>query len=148
MKDVYSDALKIILAKRRTRKEVTGLLIKKGYDEQDARDAAEYYAEKEYIDEKDYALRFAHDAAKIKGYGAHRIRMQLKEKGVPEEYINEALSQTEFDLQKQIIKKYGDSGKYTFKEKQKIINHFTRKGFSPGRVQEEVNNLYETEEDL
>lgn len=78
MSQINSDALRIILAKRRTALEVVRLLVKKGYDEDEAWEAADRYRAMGYIDHEDYARRFVHDAAKIRKLGPVRIKMELK----------------------------------------------------------------------
>lgn len=146
MKDVYSDALKIILARRRTKKEVADLLVKKGYEPDAAAEAVERYAGQGYIDEADYAMRYAHDAARIKGYGKNRIKMTLREKGVSDEHIDRALEETNFDLESEIIKKYGGEGTITYKEMNKRCAAFIRRGFSQGEVTRKMKELYQIKE--
>ena len=153
MKDAYSEALKIILARRRTCKEVYELLVKKGYEPEPAEDAVNHYREQGYLDDGDYAERYAHDAARIKGFGRNRIKMALREKGVSEEYIDRALESTTFDRKSEIIKKYGGEGQITFKEMNKRCATFMRRGFSQGEVTRmmkelyQINENYETEDD-
>ncbi len=145
--DVYSDALKIILAKRRTKKEVYLLLLKKGYEEQDAQNAVEYYEEREYIDDADYARRYAHDAAKIGGKGRNRIERELLEKGVLEEYIFKAFEEIEFDVKEKMHKKFGE-GTIDLKTCEKIKNHFLRKGFTYEEINRAVSELYTVKRDF
>ncbi len=146
MKDVYSEALKIVLARRRTQKEVSDLLIKKGYEAHEAHEAAQHYAEQGYIDDADYAIRYAHDAARIKGYGEHRIRMALREKGVDGQYIDDAIADTEFNIKEVIIKKFGQPRKVTYEQMNKMCAAIIRRGFSPGEVTRTVKEIYEIEE--
>ncbi len=139
--DVYSDALKIILAKRRTKKEVYEALLKKGYEEHDAQNAVEYYEEREYLDDADYARRYTHDAAYIGGKGKNRIEHELLEKGICEEYIFKALSGIEFNVKEKMQKKFGE-GEIDYKSFEKIKNHFLRKGFTYSEINEAASELY------
>jgi len=145
MTDVYSEALKIILRKRRTQKEVVDRLVKTGFELSEAEEAANYYRENGYIDHADYAKRFSRDAAKVKGYGAERIKMALKQKGIEENFIEEALEEIEFNIIDKMIKKCGEGGSITYKTAQKIRNHFITKGYSFDEINEAIKTLYTIE---
>ena len=138
------EALKIILTKKRTAKQVYEKLILKEYSEEEAKEAVEYYKEKGYIDERDFAGRYARDAAKIKGWGAGRIKCELKMRGISEEDAEEALNDIEFDVTSLMKKKFPVCG--DLKEKQKIINHFLRRGFSFREVSDAFKENYSLNE--
>ena len=138
------EALKIILTKRRTAKQVYEKLLLKEYSEDEAAEAVEYYKEKGYIDEKDFAGRYARDAANIKGRGAARIRCELKMRGISDEDADEALKDIEFDVASLMIKKFPICR--DIKEKQKIINHFLRRGFSFGEINDAFKENYSLNE--
>lgn len=142
MSDIYSDALKAALIKRRTEKEVSEILQKKGYGEDEAKEAAAYYREKGYIDHEDFAVRYSHDAAYIKGQGPVRIRRTLKEKGIEDEIIEKALSETKFEIKSLMAKKYGEGVDKTYKEIVKIKNHFYLKGFPMSLIDDAIKELY------
>lgn len=141
MSDIKSDALRIILSKRRTEKQIVEALIKRGYPEDEAREAVSYYRENGYIDHRDYAVRFAHDAAYIKGFGPIRIARDLTERGVDTVDIDNALSIITFDILSPMERRFG-RGEKSYDEIQKIYQHFMRKGFSFTDIKEAVNALY------
>ena len=140
MNDIKSEALRLALSKRRTKKQIVEKLIGKGFEPGEAEDAAEYYAEAGYIDHRDYARRFANDAANIKGYGPDRIRRDLRERGVEEEYIEEALSGIEFDLKPIMQKKFKECE--DTKTMNRIINCFLRRGFSFDEIKNAIREVY------
>lgn len=142
--DAKSVALRLVLTKKRTEKEVTDILIKKGFSEEDAFSAAAYYKQNGYIDHADYAKRFVHDAAFIKGYGPHRIKQALKERGVEDALIDSALLNIEFDLVSPMEKRFG-SGCRSEKERFKIFNYFYRKGFASDAIKKAMDVLFENE---
>jgi len=138
------EALKIILTKKRTAKQVYEKLLKKEYDEREASEAVAYYIENGYIDEFDYALRYSRDAANLKGYGKVRIKADLKARGVSDEDIDAAVSDIEFDVLPLMKKKFPTCE--SLKEKQKIINHFLRRGFTFSEINEAFKENYSFDE--
>ncbi len=141
MDDVKSAALRLVLSKRRTEKEVSEALVRKGFAPDDAQEAAAYYRQNGYIDHADYARRFAHDAAAIKGFGPQRIKRDLSMRGVEEEYIDAALSEIEFDVYTPMENRFG-RGARTEKELGRIYQHFCRKGFAPSAIRKAMDALY------
>lgn len=140
--DAHSAAMRAILIKRRTAKEVADILIKKGFSEEEAQEAAEYYKKAGYIDNADYARRYARDAAAIGKKGPQRIIRELRERGVEDEFIFAALDETEFDLDALMEKKFGRGRELDLKEKNKIYSHFIYKGFDTGEISRAVARLF------
>ena len=136
-------ALKIILRRRQSGKQIYEKLLEKGFEENEAEEAVSYYKEKGYIDDKDYARRFTSDAIKIKGHGKSRIIRDLKTKGISDEDIEEVLSDAFFELAPIMLKKFPACE--SIKEKNKIINHFLRKGFSFGEINDALRENYPQE---
>jgi len=141
MDDVKSAALRLVLGKRRTEQEVTQALIKKGYQAEQAAEASAYFRMNGYIDHADYARRFSHDAALIKGFGPQRIIRELSLRGIEEEYIDTALAEIEFDIRTPMESRFGN-GVRTKKELLRIYNHFLRKGFAPAVIRKAMDALY------
>jgi len=141
MTDVKSAALRLVLSKRRTEKEVVNSLVQKGYAPPDAEEAAAYYRSEGYIDHADYARRFAHDAAVLKGHGPQRIARALSERGVEEEYILDALSAIEFDIETPMEARFG-KGSRSLKEINRIFQYFSRRGFASSAIRRAMDALY------
>lgn len=140
MENVYSEALRLALLKRRTKKEVVEKLIDKGFESSLAEEAADYYMEAGYIDHRDYAKRYTHDSVKIKGYGKERIKLELKRKGIEDEIIDAALSDIEFDLESLMKKRFPSCSDE--KQMNKIFNFYYRRGFTPEEIKNASKNLY------
>ncbi len=141
MDDAKSAALRLVLSKKRTEKEVFEALIKKGFSPDSAKEAAAYYRQNGYIDHADYARRFSHDAARIKGHGPERIRRDLSMRGIEEEFIDAALGELDFDLGSVMKARFGE-GRRTEKELARIYGYFCRKGFAPAYVRSVMGALY------
>lgn len=142
MEDIYGEALKLILQRKRTKKEITDKLLQKGFDLEKAKEAVRYYSEAGYVDNRDYAARYAHDAAKIKGYGRWRIELELKNKGVEEEIISEVLDGIDFDLEGLMKKRFPPKGRLDARGIKKIADFYYRRGFSSGEIADTIRKLY------
>ena len=141
MDEAKSAALKLVLTKRRTEKEVVEKLKAKGFSTEDAISAASYYREAGYIDHHEYALRFSHDAAYIKGFGPLRIRRDLLSRGIEEIFISDALATISFDVKDAMQMKYG-SGQKSEKELFQIYQYYARKGFAPECIRDALRALF------
>ena len=141
MQSAKSVALRLVLTKKRTEKEVTEALVKKGFSLQEAEEASSYYRENGYIDHADYARRFAHDAACIKGFGPQRIARELSMRGVEEEWIDAAIEVLSFELEPSMESRFG-KGIRTEKERAKIYGYYLRKGFAPSAIYKAMDALY------
>ncbi len=139
--DIKSDAMNMILRQRRTEKQLVDALVKKGHSVEDAKSTARYYRENGYIDHQDYANRFVHDAAVLKGFGPERIVRDLQMRGIEDACIEEALSAIEFDVKTPMEKRFG-SGQISYRETQKIYAYFMRKGFSSSAIKAAIRALY------
>lgn len=51
--------------------------------------------EDRYVDERRYAAAFAREKSSLQGWGALKIRAQLRAKGIPEEVVTEALGEVD-----------------------------------------------------
>lgn len=141
MSEAKSVALRLVLSRRRTEKEVREALMKKGFSDTEAAEAARYYRENGYIDHADYARRFANDAARLKGFGPFRIARELSMRGVEEADIEKALSALSFDVQTHMSHRFG-TGVRTEKERMKIYQYYVRKGFASESIRTAMDALY------
>ena len=84
-------AVKLLGFCDRSEKEIREKIIKKGYSEAECEEAIAFCREYGYIDDGRFAGHFVHDAVNLKKLGKARIKMELRQKGVNEEAIEEAL---------------------------------------------------------
>jgi len=122
----------------RTEADIRNKLAEGGYPEIVIDDAILYLKSYKYIDD----LRYANDyVAFKKEYLSYREIMQkLKEKGVPDNLIEEALSDFDRDnelelLKKLMIKKAPNPDKLEYKERMKLFSYLYRKGFSTESIE-------------
>lgn len=123
-------ALTFITASMKTEKDIRAYLRKKGYLE----DISDYVVEKMrsygYLDDAAYARAYAEHAGKKKG--SRLIAMELRQKGVSDEAIEEALSSVsgEEESALEVLKKYLRGKSLDRATLLKAYRHLMGKGFS------------------
>lgn len=128
----------------RTEKEVRNYLYEMDYKTNEIEDAIAYAKELKYIDDYDYAYAYVNDHVLINKWGPIKIKLKLKEKGIPEEYINNTLMDNEKDimnnLYQQFEKKANSLDLSDQKDKNKIIRHLLNKGYNYSEISEVLNS--------
>lgn len=139
-------AMALLLHKDRTRWELCDRLVRAGFEDDVVEDAVAYVESFHYIDDRRYAVRFAEiycESRSIK-----RIRQDLMKRHVPEEYIEDAFEQIQWDdsgaLTKELnklLKGLELSEDISYEEKQKIAAKLYRKGFQTDDIIRELDHL-------
>lgn len=149
--EVYREIVEEVLTKRaklramhlleqgdRTKKGLRDNLLKNGYPSEAVEEAMAYVESFHYIDDKRYALTYIQNQSGKKGRA--RIQMELRQKGVPQEYIDQAFQETEEDtdargvIRELILKKRREQGPMEEKERQKLYGFLMRRGFSSSDI--------------
>ncbi|MBO5277068.1 MAG: RecX family transcriptional regulator [Clostridia bacterium] len=127
----FDKALTFLSATRKTEKEIRSHLSKKGYLPAVIDYAVEKLREYGFINDEEYAEAYTESASKKKG--GRLIRMELKNKGLSEEAIENALSELdegqELETAKGILEKYMRGKTADKATLQKAYRHLMSKGF-------------------
>lgn len=144
----YSQALRYLTLRAHSADELYKKLTKK-YDSLCAEFAVKKCRELGFIDDEDFAVRYATELAEKKKYGLSRIRQELKLKGIDNDLVDKVISELNVDCNKSIIdvvnKKYSDC-LYDEKGKRRMIAGLMRLGFSYGDIKTALAD-YELSED-
>lgn len=137
-------AMALLLHNDRTKWELCDKLKRAGFEEDVVEDAIAYVESYHYIDDLRYAARFAEIYCESRSI--QRIRQDLKKRHVPEEFIEAALEQIQYDdsraLEKEIkkiLKGREPDEAISYEEKQKMTAKLYRKGFQPDDIFRELN---------
>ena len=137
-------ALFHITATMKTEREIRDFLKKKGYVEEVSDYVVGKLREYRYLDDAAYARAYFESAAKRKG--SRLIVMELKQKGISDEAISEALSEhsSEEDAAKGVLEKYLRGKDLTDKKTiRKAYAHLLSKGFDPDTARGALEGLYD-----
>ena len=161
--EIYREIIEEVLTKRaklralhlleqgdRTKKDLEEKLLKNGYPPEAAEAALAYVESFHYIDDKRYALSYIQNQSGRKGRA--RIQMELRRKGVPQEYIDQAFQEmeeetdTEAVIRELVQKKRRGQGPMDEKEKQKLYGFLLRRGFSTSGILSVLREFSEDDE--
>lgn len=110
-RQAYAQALRFLTLRAHSAEELYQKLLKK-HSPACASFAVERCRELGFIDDVDFASRYALELAERKHYGPSRIRQELYAKGISRELIDETVSHLEFDyaqsVRDTVEKKYRD----------------------------------------
>lgn len=138
----YSQALRFLTLRAHSADELYKKLIRK-HTPESSRYAVEKCTELGFIDDEEFAKRYAEELLTKKKYGLPRIRTELLTKGINHDIIDNILSLLEPDTSSQIIalieKKY-QSFTENEKEKRKMISGLMRLGYTYGEIRQALSD--------
>lgn len=131
-----------------TERQLREKLEKKEYSSGIIDETLEYLKELGYIDDRDYAQRYAKDAAEIKKHGISRIRLDLRKKGISPEDIDEALQELDLDtadsLRSLIEEKSASLDLSDKKQRARLVNFLLRRGYKFDEINSALGEMEET----
>ena len=133
-------ALTFITARMKTGKEVFDYLKKKGY----VPAVCEFVVEKlkgySYIDDEEYSRQFVSSASKNKG--RRLIAMELKNRGVSEDYIENSLDNlSSEEAAFSVLSKYMKNKEFTRENLHKAFRYLMSKGFDYDEAKSALEKL-------
>lgn len=137
-------ALRLLTFRAHSEKELSEKLKRAGAKEDDIEHILEFCREYGFLNDRTYALRKAKDLYNLKKYGAQRIKQELYHLGICAEYVEEALSEINFDsdrLLALIRKRIGND--FEKKNIDKCIRYFIYRGYSINEIKDCISILKE-----
>ena len=131
----------------RSEREVRDKLRQKGFSEPTADEAVGYFKGMDLLNDRFFAQKWI-TWRLAKPFGLKRVRLELKEKGVAPELIEEELRETKSDYsEEEIVARLAQrrAAKHTGvpreKMKQRVYGYLMRRGFNPAAVFKAVKNI-------
>jgi regulatory protein len=143
----YNMAIKYLARVMRTEHEVRSYLKEKEVEEPVIREVIVKLYEYQFLDDEQYAISFVRTKKNTTDKGTVVIKRELVEKGVKEQFIEQALKEYTFDEQvetahsickKEVAKNKSDSSVVL---KQKLEQKLIRKGYSFDIIAEVTSNI-------
>lgn len=138
----FDTAIYYLTFKDRSSYELTNKLKEKGYSEEqilETMDKLSYYG---YIDDEHYALSYIKSNCNHKG--EKKIKMELSNKGIHRDIIEEQFAEVDFDEENAIDasfkKRFMDSDLQDEKQKNRIISYYMRRGYRFENIKKVVEN--------
>ena len=127
-------AMRLLLYRPRTEKELYRKLIEEGYTEGHAAGAMEYVASFGYLNDERFAESYV--SANASGKGRQLLERELSEKGIAPEIIERALALDEEDeadkVYRLLLKRAGEPHIPDEGETRRLFGYMQRRGFSAG----------------
>ena len=101
----YNLAIKYLGTKMRSRKEIRNFLTKKEIDNNTINEVIELLIKEKYIDDLSYAKAYVNDKILLTNDGPNKISSKLKELGISEDKINQALESFDKDTEREKVTK-------------------------------------------
>ena len=140
----YNYAIKY-LKNIKTKKDVYDYLIRKGFTDEETSEVCDYIEEVGLVDDDLYVKFFVEDSFRIKNKGARKIVYELKQRGIDDEKIEEAIeeaSDMEYEALKEAYERKLEATKSEtdpYKRKNKIIRFLISRGFDYSDIKEIVD---------
>ena len=138
-----------ILSRRdHSRKELKDKAYKKGYSGGYIDQILDEFEEKEYIDDRKFALKYTADKFEFNDWGPYKIRTQLFKKGVSKHIVEECIQKsfTADDIRDSMVtlirkKKKRYQREPSDKRKKKIFDFLLRKGYDSDHIFKHIDEL-------
>lgn len=140
----YNYAIKY-LKNIKTKKDVYDYLIRKGFSDEETSEVCDYIEEVGLVDDDLYVKFFVEDSFRIKNKGARKIVYELKQRGIDDDKIEEAIeeaSDMEYEALKEAYERKLEATKTEtdpYKRKNKIIRFLISRGFDYSDIKDIVD---------
>lgn len=143
-------ALRLLAFRAHSEKELADKLRCEGADNGDIEKTLDFCRRYNFVNDLQYAKGKAKDLKNLKKYGRRRIEAELYAKGISSEYIEEAVSELEFDNSENLLplveKKLG--GDFEKKSVDRCIRYFMYRGYELRDIKECIETLKEGIDEL
>lgn len=140
----YNYAIKY-LKNIKTKKDVYDYLIRKGFSDEETSEVCDYIEELGLVDDDLYVKFFVEDSFRIKNKGSRKIVYELKQRGIDDDKIEEAIeeaSDMEYEALKEAYERKLEATKSEtdpYKRKNKIIRFLISRGFDYSDIKDIVD---------
>ena len=133
-------ALNFLGYKMRTEKEMRDKLNTYDFNESVVERVMEFLLKYSYIDDFKYAVSYIKQTQRLKPLGSYGIKMKLREYGIKDKVIENAILESELDEEEDayslLMKKIGEKKELDEKEKKKYHDFLLRRGYSYDIIKE------------
>lgn len=145
LKSAKSKAIRYVSLKLLSEKELLDKLRSKGFDEDVSRIVVDDLKSMGYINDKIYAQKFVFERSKLKPKSKKLLKMELSNKGISADIIDEVLDNFEYDevtiIERLIKKKFGKYDLTDPKIEKKVFSFLRHRGFSYENIKHGLSNI-------
>ena len=136
-------ALRFLEYRTHAEKELKDKLRRAGAEDDNIEKVMDFLREYNFVNDSDFALRYAKDLKNLKKFGKKRVKTELMKKGISAVLAQEALEELDWEeedvLFPLIKKKLG--GNFERKNTDKCIRYFLYKGYSYDDIKKTLDRV-------
>lgn len=141
-------ALRVLEYRSHSEREICDKLKRAGFEYEYIERVLEFLREYNFINDREFAEKYARDLKNIKKLGRLRVKAELMKKGIKAEFIEVAISGIDWEeedvLTPMVRKKLG--GDFERKSIDRCIRYFLYKGYSYDEIKVSIERLQSEEE--
>jgi regulatory protein len=126
---LYYNALRYVAMRPRSQWEIETYLARKEADKDSTAEIINRLKNLNLLSDLDFARAWVSNRRQLKSMSKRRLRLELKQKHVPEEVIAEVLAEDETD-ERQTLRDIIEKKRRRYPDKQKFIGYLARQGFN------------------
>lgn len=139
-------ALNHLARRPRTRLQMQAYLREKGYPEPVVQSVLQFLQQYGFLDDKRFALDYVRSRLASKPRSERMLRLELKQKGVPEEIVAEVFMENPIDDRESALAlaraRWKKTGRKEAGEWRKLAGYLYRKGYRMGTIREVMQILW------
>jgi regulatory protein len=125
----YYNSLRYVLMRPRSEWEVEAYLKRKEVDKDSAAEVIRRLKNLNMLSDLDFARSWVANRRTLKSVSKRRLRLELMQKRVPEDVINEVLTSDETD-ERQVLRELIEKKRRRYPDEQKLIRYLASQGFN------------------
>lgn len=141
-------ALKILEYRSHSEREMRDKLKRAGAGGDDIERVLEFLREYRFVDDGDFAKRYARDLKNLRKLGKRRVRAELIKKGIAAELADDAVSELDWeteDVLTPLVRKKL-AGDFEQKSRDRCMRYFITRGYGFDEIKRAIENVKAEEE--
>lgn len=142
-------ALRLLAFRPRTRSELQGRLLRKGFPEDVAADCVAALVEQRLVNDDSFAEMFVRERTRLRPKGKRRLVQELRSRGVDAEAAQAAVEETwkregvsELELAREAAAKWSPrAGEDPLRARRRLFGYLQRRGFSSDSIRQVMEDI-------
>ncbi|MFQ5839544.1 MAG: regulatory protein RecX [Candidatus Methylomirabilales bacterium] len=141
-------ALRLLTIRSRSRRELAGRLRARGFATAQVQEVVDEFSRLGFLNDAALARNWARDRAARKGFGRRRINRELREKGIDERLIRDALDEVFRDLAEEALARRVAQRRWVILRhlppptaRRRLAAYLNRRGFPPSLIRSLVEGM-------
>lgn len=141
-------ALKYLEYRSHSERELCDKLYRAGADSETTERVLEFLREYNFVNDRDYAIRYAKDLKNLRKLGKKRVFSELIKKGICRDFAVSAVESLDWEDSEPLLSMARSklSGNFDKKSRDKCMRYFLYKGYDFDEIKKAINKIQSEEE--